>query len=210
MSSRVSNLQIGRALVVSRACPLPGVSEILQSMKEVAHLAGPGGSGATWIRPARAEDEGPLLRMFDEAVAWLVERGRSEQCGSEPWSEAEKGRRAVRSLVQDGGLHMLERDGAPVGALEVGQRFEHVRALDVPELYIRLVLTSRRFSGNKFGDRLIDEALDLARRQDAAVVRVDCWAGAPSLVAWYESQGFARSDTFTIDGWIGQVLARSV
>jgi GNAT superfamily N-acetyltransferase len=185
-------------------------SEILASMNQLAHLPGPGGSGETWVRPARAEDEGPLLRMLDEAVAWLVERGQSGQWGSEPWSQAEKGRRAVGSLVRDGGLHMLECDGELVGALAVGDRFEHVQALDVPELYIRLVLTSRRFSGNKFGDRLIDEALDLARRQDVTVVRVDCWAGAPSLVAWYESQGFARSDTFNVDGWIGQVLARSV
>jgi GNAT superfamily N-acetyltransferase len=148
--------------------------------------------------------------MFDEAVAWLVERGQSEQWGSEPWSQAENGRRAVRSLVRDGGLRMLERDGVLVGAMESGQRPEHVKALDVSELYIRLVLTSRRFAGNKLGDLLIEEALDLARRRGAAIVRVDCWAGAPSLVAWYESQGFARSGTFMIDGWNGQVLARMV
>jgi ribosomal protein S18 acetylase RimI-like enzyme len=162
------------------------------------------------IRPARTEDEAPLLQMFDEAVAWLVERGQSEQWGSEPWSQAEKGRCAVRSFVEGGGLYMLELDGALVGALEVGQHPEYVQALDVPELYIRLVITSRRFSGKKIGDRLIDEALDIARRQGAAVVRVDCWAGAASLVAWYESQGFTRSGTFTIDGWRGQVLARSL
>jgi len=148
--------------------------------------------------------------MFDEAVEWLVERGQPEQWGSEPWSQAEKGRRAVRSLVQDGGLHMLERDGVVVGALDVGQRLEHVKPLDVAELYIRLVLTSRRLSGNRLGDRLVDEALAIARRQDAAVLRVDCWAGAPSLVAWYESQRFVRSETFTIDGWTGQVLIRPV
>jgi GNAT superfamily N-acetyltransferase len=148
--------------------------------------------------------------MFDEAVAWLVERGQSEQWGSEPWSQAEKGRRSVRSLVQDGGLYMLEWDGVLLGALAVGRRPEYVEALDVPELYIRLVLTSRRFSGNKFGDRLIEEALDLARRENASVVRVDCWAGAPSLVAWYESHGFSRSATFSIDAWAGQVLARPV
>jgi ribosomal protein S18 acetylase RimI-like enzyme len=179
-------------------------------MNEAQDLAGPDGYGKPWIRPARAGDEGPLLGMFDEAVAWLVERGQSEQWGSEPWSQAEKGRRAVRSLVQHGGLQMLERDGMVIGALEVGERFEHAKALDVPELYIRLVLTSRRFSGNKLGDLLIEEALNLARRQGAAVVRVDCWAGAPSLVAWYESQGFTRSGTFTIDGWNGQVMARIV
>jgi hypothetical protein len=37
----------------------------------------------------------------------------------------------------------------------------------------------------------------------------DCWAGAPDLVAWYERQGFIRSDTFTVEvrgGWHGQVF----
>ena len=82
-------------------------------------------------------------------------------------------------MVRDGGLQMLERDGVIVGALEVGRPSKNVNALDVPELYIRLVLTSRRCSGDKLGDLLIEEALDLARRQGAVVVRVDCWAGHP-------------------------------
>ncbi len=112
--------------------------------------------------------------------------------------------------MQDGGLQLLEREGAVVGALAVGQHTEHVEALDVPELYIRLVLTSRRFAGEGLGDVLIAKALDLASRQGVAVVRVDCWAGAPSLIAWYESRGFARSGTFTVDDWNGQVLARAL
>ena len=49
-------------------------------------------------------------------------------------------------------------------------------------------------------------AADEARAAGAAVLRVDCWAGAPPLVAWYERQGFARSGTFDVDGWIGQVF----
>ena len=40
----------------------------------------------------------------------------------------------------------------------------------------------------------------------AAVLRVDCWAGAPPLVAWYERQGFRRSGRFDVRGWIGQVF----
>ena len=50
-------------------------------------------------------------------------------------------------------------------------------------------------------------AADEARESGAAVLRVDCWAGAPPLVAWYERQGFERSGTFDVDGWIGQVFA---
>ena len=46
-----------------------------------------------------------------------------------------------------------------------------------------------------------------ARDAGAALLRVDCWAGAPPLVAWYERQGFQRTGTFDVGGWIGQVFA---
>ncbi len=36
------------------------------------------------------------------------------------------------------------------------------------------------------------------------------WAGAPPLVAWYERQGFARSGTFEVTGWKGQVFSMEV
>jgi hypothetical protein len=46
-----------------------------------------------------------------------------------------------------------------------------------------------------------------ARTDGSQVLRVDCWAGAPELVSWYERQGFTRSGAFTLnDGWCGQLL----
>jgi hypothetical protein len=50
----------------------------------------------------------------------------------------------------------------------------------------------------------------LARERGVEQLRVDCWAGAPSLVGWYERVGFERSGTFELDGpldgWRGQLL----
>ena len=40
-----------------------------------------------------------------------------------------------------------------------------------------------------------------------ALLRVDCWAGAPKLVAFYEAQGFVRDGTFDVNGWPGQVFS---
>ena len=105
---------------------------------------------------------------------------------------------------------MLERDGIAVGALDVGQRFEWVEPVTPPELYIRLVITARAHAGQGLGALLIDEALAQARERSAELLRVDCWAGAPTLVAWYESQGFSRTHTFTVRDWDGQVLERAV
>ncbi|HKG65904.1 MAG TPA: hypothetical protein VKB28_17690 [Solirubrobacteraceae bacterium] len=36
---------------------------------------------------------------------------------------------------------------------------------------------------------------------------VDCWAGAPRLVEFYEAQGFVRDGTFDVGGWVGQVFS---
>lgn len=162
------------------------------------------------IRPGEPGDELALLRMFDEAVAWLVARGQADQWGDKPWSQAEKGRRTIRGVVQGGGLHVLERCQRVVGALEVGDRFEYAQPVDVSELYVRLVLTSRAEAGHSLGRLLLEEAVALARRRGAALIRVDCWAGAPSLVAWNESCGFSRSHTYSLGNWHGQVLEKSV
>jgi GNAT superfamily N-acetyltransferase len=75
------------------------------------------------------------------------------------------------------------------------------------ERYVLALVTSRRHAGRGIGAALLERAREEAARGGAAVLRVDCWAGAPSLVAWYERQGFARAGTFEVDGWRGQVLA---
>jgi GNAT superfamily N-acetyltransferase len=82
-----------------------------------------------------------------------------------------------------------------------------VEPIDEPERYVEALVTSRRHPGRGIGAALVAAAADEARESGAAVLRVDCWAGAPPLVAWYERQGFERSGTFDVDGWIGQVFA---
>src|SRR3954465_5205598 len=47
------------------------------------------------IRPGTPDDEGALLALFDEAVAWMVARGQTGQWGDRPFSQrAETGARA--------------------------------------------------------------------------------------------------------------------
>ena len=88
------------------------------------------------------------------------------------------------------GLHVLEKCQRVVGALVVGDRPDEARPVDVNELYVRLVLTSRTEAGHSLGRVLIKKAAELGRERKAELLRVDCWAGAPSLLAWYEICGF--------------------
>jgi GNAT superfamily N-acetyltransferase len=162
--------------------------------------------GELVLRPGSADDYGALLALFDEAVAWMVARGQPGQWGDRPFSERPEAHERVREFAASPGLWIAERDGEPVGALVVGAHPPHVEPVAVPELYVELLISSRAHAGNAIGARLVRLARDIAVERGVDLLRVDCWAGAPSLVAWYERQGFIPSGRFDVGGWIGQVF----
>ncbi len=159
------------------------------------------------MRRGGAEDVGAILSLFDDAVAWLTARGQSGQWGSEPWSRQPEAVARVEDLAREG-LWMAEADGEPVGALVVSDPPPYVEPATEPEVYIMLLLTSRRRAGEGLGARLVEQAESLAREAGANLLRVDCWAGAPGLIRWYERQGFERSSTYAVGDWTGQVLEK--
>jgi GNAT superfamily N-acetyltransferase len=158
------------------------------------------------LRPGGPDDFAALLALFDEAVAWMVARGQPGQWGDRPFSERPEAIARVREFAAEPGLWIAERDGAPVGALILGAHPPHVEPVAVPEVYIGLLISSRAHAGNGIGARLVRHARDVAVDRGVDLLRVDCWAGAPTLVGWYERQGFRRSGTFDVGGWIGQVF----
>jgi GNAT superfamily N-acetyltransferase len=160
------------------------------------------------IRLGQPADAAVVVALFDEAVAWMVARDQTEQWGTEPFSASPRKVKFAKMLAGGGGLRIAELRGVPVGVLAVGDRPDHVSPATGPELYINLLLSSRRYAGRDIGGALVRRAVAEAREAGLPRVRVDCWAGAPTLVAWYERQGFTRTDRFNVnDGWIGQVLA---
>ncbi|WP_328644719.1 GNAT family N-acetyltransferase [Amycolatopsis sp. NBC_00348] len=164
------------------------------------------------IRSGDSGDVDILLRFFDEAVEWLVARGSSKQWGTEPWSGVPKRVERVQGMAADPGLRIAMVEGQAAGALIVSEDHDpHVPAVDERELYVRLLITSRRFTGQRVGGRLVEYALDEAKRRGIDLVRVDCWAGGDGdLQRYYESQGFKPTVRFDVDGWTGQVLEQRV
>jgi GNAT superfamily N-acetyltransferase len=169
---------------------------------------------ALTLRRGGPGDADWLLARFDEAIAWMVARGQGGQWGTEPMSASARGRARVEEFCACGGLRIAALDGEDAGALVVGEHPEHVAPVDRPELYIELLLVARGHAGRGLGAWLVDCALAEARAGGVALVRVDCWAGAPSLVAWYEARGFRRAGRFTVRPrdreWVGQVFAREL
>jgi ribosomal protein S18 acetylase RimI-like enzyme len=159
------------------------------------------------IRAGSEDDTDWLLSLFDEAVQWMVARGQSGQWGSEPFSRSPRRIAGVGGLIDSGGLRVAECDGEPVAALVVGIAPLHVPPPDRPELYLNLLISSRRHAGNGIGSMLVRHAVAEARAREVQQLRVDCWAGAPTLVRWYRDQGFKPTGIFEVDGWPGQIFA---
>ena len=164
------------------------------------------------IRPGVPGDVDVVLGLFDTAIEWLVSRGLEGQWGTEPFSGDEKRVARVRGWVDGGGLSIAELDGEPVGAIALTETCPpHVAEVDEPELYVDLLITSRSRPRRGVGRALLDHARAQARARNIDLLRVDCWAGGDGdLVRYYESQGFVRTSTFDVRGWIGQVFEQRV
>jgi GNAT superfamily N-acetyltransferase len=161
------------------------------------------------IQQGTAADAERLLALFDDAVAWLAARGQTGQWGSEPFSARPKNVERARGWAASGGLWFATDDGADAGAIVLGDAHDYVPPPAVPELYVQVLLTAASHRGLGVGASLIEHAAELARRQGAEQMRVDCWAGVDALPAAYERLGFTRTGSFDVDSWPGAILVRS-
>lgn len=164
------------------------------------------------VRPGTIDDFDAVLAMMDEAIAWLVSQGRTGQWGSEPFSASLARVEHMRREVEDNDLWLAESDGEAVGAMLLGERpMPYVAAVDERELYLHLLVTSRRHAGRGVGQALIDRARVVAIERGIDLIRVDCYAGDDrKLVRAYERMGFEPTEPFLVKEWPGQVLAMRV
>ncbi|WP_285706562.1 GNAT family N-acetyltransferase [Microtetraspora sp. NBRC 16547] len=159
------------------------------------------------IRQGGLADVQAVLGMFDSAVAWLTERGRTGQWGSAPFSTDPARIESITRWASEGGMRIAEIDGEPAGCVVVGAAMPYVPPPVEPELYVHGLVIDKRFSGQKVGAALLGWAREEAARRGVGLLRVDCYAGDDGkLVKYYESMGFSRTDTFTVGEWPGQVL----
>ena len=175
------------------------------------------------------DDVPAVLDLLDTAVKWLASRDRGGQWGAAPFSENPKRAEQLREFATTGlGIWLAvevaddmpildqnrlsngEAPGAIIGALAVGERMPYVTPVSEPELYVRLLVTDRRWAGKEVGKRLLDHARRLANGAGVSLLRVDCYAGGDGkLIQYYESQGFKRSESLNLEGhWPCQVLAQ--
>jgi GNAT superfamily N-acetyltransferase len=160
------------------------------------------------IRRGSTVDFDVVIGLMDQAVAWLAAVGRTGQWGSDPISASPERVERMRHEVESNDLWIAEIDGEAVGAMLLGEEpMPYVAPVEQRELYLHLLVTSRRFAGHGIGQALVDQAKAVAADRGSGLIRVDCYAGGDrKLVAAYERMGFMPTQSFTVGEWPGQVL----
>lgn len=166
------------------------------------------------IRRGGPADAPAVLDMLDSAVVWMNERGNTEQWGTTPFSEKPERAAQVDRYLTEYLPYIAEVDGTPAAALVLDSGPDPrvpIASVEEPERYVRLLVSNRRFAGQKLGSALLAHAVEETRRAGVCLLRVDCWAGGGGeLVAYYERHGFTPTETFLVGSWPGQVLAQRV
>jgi GNAT superfamily N-acetyltransferase len=164
------------------------------------------------IRPGGIDDLPAVLRMLDDAVAWLVARGRVGQWGRHPWSVTPRALRRAHELLGGGGVWLAESASGPVGCLVLtGQSPHYAPPAGEPEMYVQLLVTDRAFAGQGIGAVLLAHARATTRAAGLHLLRVDCYAGEDGrIVRYYTEAGFTPTDRFVVDGWPGQLFTQEL
>ena len=167
-------------------------------------------TGAGELRVGSAADLDALMGLFDAAVAWLAGQGRTGQWGDQPWSASPDRVARIGRMVDENELLVVEHGGTAVAALAHGPVAPaYVPAGTGPEDYVLLLVSDPASAVRGAGRRLLDESWSRVRARGIGRQRVDCYAGGDgTLVRFYESAGFTRTETFDVDGWPGQLLER--
>ncbi|MFC4118100.1 GNAT family N-acetyltransferase [Nonomuraea zeae] len=161
------------------------------------------------LRPGGPGDVAAVLHMFDSAVTWLVSQGRTGQWGTEPFTGNPRRTEQVTSWATGGGMQIADIDGHPAGCIVVGPPHDYVAPAAEPELYVQALVIDQQHAGHAIGRTLLDWALQEAKARQAALLRVDCYAGDDGrLVTYYERCGFTRAEPFTVGEWPGMLLQR--
>lgn len=165
------------------------------------------------LRPGQPADGATLVALFDEAIAWMTQHDLTDQWGTEPFSNSPKRVATCETWARSGGLTIAERHGVAVAGMVLGEAMPYVPPATEPEVYVQVLIGSRRPESRGAGTVLLTHAERVACERGVNLLRVDCFAGNDGrLVDYYVRCGFTPTEAFTVDRsgtqWPGQILIK--
>lgn len=149
------------------------------------------------IRQARLEDVEEIVRLRREAAQWL------NSIGSDQWAEAGAGidteefTRRVRASITAGETWVAENEKRIVGTIAIDRHTNPGLWTDHElenSLIIHRMIKDQR-APKDMGERLLDQAEAVAKKEGAKSLKLDAWTTNTPLHRYYESQGFRHVRT---------------
>ncbi len=174
-----------------------------------------GSCGEALISVATIDDVADALALFDEAVAWLVERGIAGQWGSAPFSEQPRIQARFEDWAARGMLFMARAEGAAVGTVALSDEIpayarDVLPGFPAPAYYLEAFTTSRALAGRGIGRDLLRWAENYALVKSKADMWLDCWADNRRLVDYYVKAGYVPQGDFRVYDWRGMLFRKSL
>jgi GNAT superfamily N-acetyltransferase len=145
------------------------------------------------LRRAQENDHDVIVGLIEAAAQWLRDTKDTDQW-SQPWrNEEDRSNRILRDLAAH--RTWLMRDGEDAVATITTDPEDHpvwpAEWHGESAVYVRRLVVSRDYAGQRLGATLLDWA-GLSGRRDfgARWIRVDVWRTNKELHTYYERQGF--------------------
>jgi GNAT superfamily N-acetyltransferase len=147
---------------------------------------------------ATGADTDAVVALYDEAVAWLAARGRSDQWGATPFSSRRDIVALIRARTECGTMWVARSPAQILGAIVLGAQAPHY--IDQPaeeaEIYVSGVIASRAPNARGIGQVLLEHAAAMARRASTACCD---WTATPVATAgWSTTTSRSASPRSTV------------
>lgn len=167
------------------------------------------------ISQASQDDLLPILKLFDEAVIWLNQRGIEKQWGTKPFSASPQIHEQFLGWINRGTMFVARLHNGIVGSLAlnpVAPPYIAKRWQSFPSsaFYLEAFVTSRSLVGQNIGRALLHWAEQYTRESGKTTIWLDCWDENAALVHYYQQAGFVPRGTFMVKAWRGQLFEKQI
>lgn len=149
---------------------------------------------------ATPADQPRVLQLLRDRAEWIRAKGSTQ------WAIflTDEGERLVNRLIVSKRTWIVTSNGQMVGTFRIDwtdERFWGAKGLDGLAGYVHTLATDRAFAGQRLGARIMRFACEQIVTEGRTLLRIDCAANNPKLIAYYRSLGFQPRETVPAEGF---------